>query len=201
MKTMEQATLFPTDEAHAKAAALRRVERLVMRSAAEGGPEKLVLDPCCGSRMFWFDAEDERVLFADCREEHVEVTDRSHGREDGTRSITVAPDVVADFRELPFPDGAFAHVVFDPPHLLRAGPESWMRAKYGVLDAATWRDDLRRGFAECFRVLMPLGTLIFKWNETQIPVRDVLALTDRKPLYGHRSGKRADTHWIAFLNA
>jgi hypothetical protein len=27
----------------------------------------------------------------------------------------------------------------------------------------------------------------------------VLALTPEKPLYGHRSGKKAQTHWIAFL--
>lgn len=177
------------------------VQRPVMRAAAEVEAEKPVLDPCCGSRMFWFDAEDERAVFADCRREELSVTDRSHGREDGTRSITIAPDIVADFRSLPFEDGTFAHVVFDPPHLLRAGPNSWLRAKYGALDADTWRDDLRAGFAECFRVLMPLGTLIFKWNETQIPVRDVLALTERQPLYGHRSGKTMRTHWIAFLNA
>ena len=159
----------------------------------------LVLDPCCGSRMFWFDRSDSRAVFADCRAETVTVPDRSHGKADGTRSITVAPDVVADFRSLPFADGAFAHVVFDPPHLTNAGAKSWMRAKYGALDGDTWRDDLAAGFAECFRVLMPLGTLVFKWNETQIPIRDVLALTPHTPLYGHRSGKTARTHWVAFL--
>lgn len=177
------------------------VQRRIMRSATELAAERPVLDACCGGRMFWFDAEDERAAFVDCRAEHVEVTDRSHGKQSGTRSVVIAPDLVADFRDLPFPDGAFAHVVFDPPHLMRAGPQSWMAAKYGKLDPETWRDDLRAGFAECFRVLMPLGTLVFKWNEDQIPVRDVLALTDRQPLYGHRSGKRARTHWIAFLNA
>ena len=24
-----------------------------------------VLDPCCGSRMMWFDKQDQRVLFGD----------------------------------------------------------------------------------------------------------------------------------------
>ncbi|HIC7214891.1 TPA: SAM-dependent methyltransferase, partial [Burkholderia stabilis] len=96
-------------------------------------------------------------------------------------------------------NGTFKLVVFDPPHLERAGPRSWLRAKYGALDGATWRNDLRAGFAECFRVLEPAGVLIFKWNETQIPVREILALTDEKPLFGHQSGKRSATHWICFM--
>ena len=52
---------------------------------------------------------------------------------------------------------------------------------------------------ECFRVLKPHGTLIFKWCEAEIPLREVLALTPEKPLYGHRSGKKAQTHWVAFM--
>ncbi|MDN8057100.1 SAM-dependent methyltransferase [Burkholderia multivorans] len=159
---------------------------------------KSVLDPCCGSRMMWFDRQDERAEFGDIRSETVTVTDRSH-REDGTRTLTVAPDRIMDFRALPHADGTFKLVVFDPPHLERAGPRSWLRAKYGALVAATWRDDLRAGFAECFRVLEPAGVLIFKWNETQIPVREILALTDEKPLFGHQSGKRSATHWICFM--
>ncbi len=38
-----------------------------------------------------------------------------------------------------------------------------------------------------------------KWNETQIKVSEILALTDEKPLFGHPSGKRAATHWICFM--
>ncbi|MCA8075350.1 TRM11 family methyltransferase [Burkholderia cepacia] len=159
---------------------------------------KLILDPCCGSRMMWFDREDPRAEFGDIRSEMVTVTDRSH-REDGTRTLTIAPDQIMDFRALPHPNGTFKLVVFDPPHLERAGPRSWLRAKYGALDADTWRDDLRAGFAECFRVLESSGVLIFKWNETQIPVREILTLTDEKPLFGHQSGKRSATHWICFM--
>jgi SAM-dependent methyltransferase len=58
---------------------------------------------------------------------------------------------------------------------------------------------LRGGFSECFRVLKPGGTLIFKWAETEIPLAEVLALTEHQPLYGHRSGKAAKTHWVAFI--
>lgn len=151
---------------------------------------KPVLDATAGSRMMWFEEQDNRALFLDNRQEE-------HTLCDG-RSLVVNPNIIADFREMPFPDETFYHVVFDPPHLKSLGKSSWTRAKYGAL-FPTWRDDISAGFAECFRVLRPYGTLIFKWNEDQIPVKELLALTPEKPLYGHRSGKASKTHWIAFL--
>lgn len=150
-----------------------------------------VLDPASGSRMFYFDKADQRVLFGDIRSEQ-------HVLCDG-RALDVNPDALMDFRDLPFDDNTFSVVIFDPPHLVRAGPQSWQAAKYGRLDRDTWRDDLRAGFAECFRVLRPEGVLIFKWNETQITVSQILALTDQKPLVGHRVGKQMKTHWITFI--
>lgn len=152
--------------------------------------DQSVLDPCCGSRMFWFDPMDQRVLFGDIRDEN-------HVLCDG-RALTIKPDEIIDFRKLPFAGNSFKLVVFDPPHLRTAGPQSWLRAKYGIL-SDDWKADLRQGFAECFRVLATDGVLIFKWNECQIKVSEILALTDEKPLFGHRSGKRSDTHWITFM--
>ncbi|MGB6103544.1 MAG: hypothetical protein WBF88_06810 [Pusillimonas sp.] len=73
-----------------------------------------------------------------------------------------------------------------------------MAAKYGKLGDA-WEADLRQGFAECFRVLRPLGCLVFQWNETRIPLRDVLACTEHKPLFGHRVGRLNRTHWMTFM--
>lgn len=157
-----------------------------------------VLDPCCGSRMWWFDRGHPDALFCDRRREELIVTDRSHGNADGTRTLRIDPDVLLDFTDLPFPDGSFKLVAFDPPHLFRAGPKSWLAAKYGKL-GKTWQDDIRAGFAECFRVLAEDGVLVFKWNETQIKVREVLALTDVAPLFGNTSGKKAGTHWIVFM--
>ena len=43
------------------------------------------------------------------------------------------------------------------------------------------------------------GTLIFKWNEVRFPIKEILELTDAKPLYGHKSGKKMQTHWVAFI--
>lgn len=149
-----------------------------------------VLDPCCGGRMMWFDRQDDRTLFGDIRSE-------KHTLCDG-RAFSVTPDLNMDFRAMPFPDESFRLVAFDPPHLRHAGRDSWLRAKYGIL-SDDWQEDLRRGFSECFRVLKPEGILIFKWNSIQIPTRQILTLTPHKPLFGHPSGKRANTHWVTFM--
>ena len=158
---------------------------------------KPVLDACCGGRMMWFDKTDDRCLFADCREEEMKI---DHLPSQAGRSAkSVRPDQIHDFRDMPYEDESFHHVVFDPPHLYNIGIKSVLGFSYGSLNKETWRDDLRAGFRECFRVLKQNGTLIFKWNEVDIPLTEVLSLTDQKPLYGHRSGKKANTHWVAFL--
>lgn len=159
---------------------------------------KTILDPCCGSRMMWFDRANPNVTFADIRSETLTVTDRSHGNASGLRTLSIEPDALIDFRAMPYADGSFRLVAFDPPHLLRAGPRSWLAAKYGKL-SDDWRDDLRAGFAECFRVLEASGILVFKWNETQVKVRDVLSLTPHQPLFGNVAGKKNGTHWYVFM--
>lgn len=66
-----------------------------------------VLDPACGGRMFWFDKSDDRVLFGDVRDESWELCDG--------RRFDVKPDMLMDYRDLPFPDGTFRMVTLDPP--------------------------------------------------------------------------------------
>lgn len=149
------------------------------------------LDVCCGGRMMWFDKHDPRAVFCDRRIEQ-------HTLCDG-RAFEVRPDTVVDFRHLPFAEASFALVLFDPPHLLRCGPKSWQGKKYGKLNRDTWREDLTAGWAECWRVLRPLGTLVFKWSETQIPVREVLACFPVRPLFGHTTTANLRTHWMCFL--
>lgn len=150
-----------------------------------------VLDPACGGRMFWFDKSDSRVLFGDVRDESWELCDG--------RRFEVKPDMLMDYRDLPFPDETFRMVVLDPPHLRNAGETSYMAQKYGCLDQETWQTDIKTMFSECFRVLKEHGVLIFKWNETQIPVSQILKLTDHKPLFGNKQPNRTGTHWIVFI--
>lgn len=169
---------------------------------------KPILDACCGGKMFYFDHEDPRVLFQDIRYCEMTLCDG--------RQFKIHPDVVADFTKMPYPDNSFKMVVFDPPHLLRNVGKSkigdiygslnpknqvtgYQMAKYGALGNADWRETIHDGFKECFRVLVPGGFLIFKWNETDIKVSEILKLTPEKPVFGHISGKRANTHWICFM--
>lgn len=44
-----------------------------------------------------------------------------------------------------------------------------------------------------------LRSIDFKWNETQIPVSQILKLTAHKPLFGNKQPNRTGTHWIVFM--
>jgi 23S rRNA G2069 N7-methylase RlmK/C1962 C5-methylase RlmI len=146
--------------------------------------------------MFWFNRKDPRAVFVDKRKETHTLPDVSSAG--GNRQLVIDPDIVANFTRLPFPDNHFACVIFDPPHFTRNGKQGWMAKKYGTLDG-DWRTELRNGFTECFRVLKPSGTLIFKWNEDEIPVTEILKLTTERPLVGNRYGRHYKSHWIVFL--
>lgn len=152
--------------------------------------DKIILDACCGSKMFWFDKNNPKVIYQDLREEE-------HTLCDG-RSLEVKPDVIADFTNMPYPDNSFYHVVWDPPHMNKLGQNSWMAKKYGVL-LPTWEHDIKEGFNECMRVLKPNGTLIFKWNESQIPTKKIIEVVGQEPLYGHVTGRQSKTIWMCFM--
>ena len=139
-----------------------------------------ILDACCGSRMCWFDKNHPDAIYMDNREIDTKLCDG--------RQLLVKPDIVADFRNMPFQDDTFYFVLFDPPHLQKAGKDSWLAQKYGLL-SGNWQKDIKRGFVECMRVLKPNGVLIFKWCEEQITTAEILRLLDDRPLFGHRRGK------------
>jgi SAM-dependent methyltransferase len=148
--------------------------------------------------MIHFDKECPDVLFCDNREVEGEAIWKGNGK-NGTsvRHLDVHPDRIVDFTAMPFPDGSFWLVVFDPPHLKHVGENAWMAKKYGALKG-DWKAMLRDGFQECMRVLKPGGTLIFKWSEAQIPVGKVWEAIGARPVFGTRCGKRAGTIWATF---
>lgn len=156
---------------------------------------KLILDACCSGRAFWFDKHHPNALYVDKRN----IGKYTTGEGKDLRTRECAPDMVMDFRKLDLlADESFRLVVFDPPHLF-VGENSYMGKIYGSLDRSTWKEDLTAGFSECFRVLKKEGILIFKWNESDILLKDILVLTPHKPLFGHPSGKAQKTHWITFM--
>lgn len=146
-----------------------------------------ILDCCCGSRMMWFNKNNPLATFMDIRNEDCYLTDG--------QLVMVHPNIIGDFTAMPFPDESFYMVVFDPPHLRWEGKDANLYKRFGCLDK-DWRDTLAKGFKECFRVLKPYGTLVFKWSDVHLKLRSVLALTEEKPLFGHRRG---NTFFVCFM--
>jgi len=151
-----------------------------------------ILDACCGSRMIWFGKENENVTFMDNRELDCTLCDG--------RALNIHPDVIADFRCMPFENDAFSLVVFDPPHLKQVGNKSWLALKYGAL-SENWPEDIRQGYEECMRVLKPFGTLILKWNEQQVSISEIIKAIGVRPLFGSRrlEKKKDNTIWLVFM--
>lgn len=146
--------------------------------------------------MFWFDKAHPHCLFVDNRRES-----KGHIQNGWNPAHEVSPDILMDFTDLKFADKSFKLVVFDPPHLIKAtqSKTSVMFKKYGTLLKDTWKDDLSKGFSECWRVLDDYGTLIFKWGEDSVSVKECLALFPQKPLFGHPTRKGGTTHWLCFM--
>ena len=154
--------------------------------------EKYILDACCGGRMFWVNKKHPNCLYIDNRVAH-----KGHNKHRPNHSVE--PDKIMDFRDMDFDDKSFKLVVFDPPHLATLGKTSMFAKDYGRLDKETWKEDIKKGFNECWRVLDNYGVLIFKWNEYEIKKKDVLEVIGKEPLFGHPTGSKIQTHWLCFM--
>lgn len=94
---------------------------------------KPILDACCGARKCWYDKSNPNVVFMDNRKE-------------------ICPDIVADFRHMPFEDKTFSLVLFDPPHYRWCGDNSNLKKNYGRLPK-DWGNYIGQGFEECMKCL------------------------------------------------
>lgn len=150
-----------------------------------------ILDPACGSKMFWFDKNEPHTTYTDIRKEILTMKDRKY-----TRKIIIDPDKVANFTDLPFGEEEFNLIVFDPPHLNKVGANSWLAKKYGQLDRNSWPTDIEKGFKELWRVLANDGVLLFKWSDNQISFKDVFTHIPYKLILGD---KRGHTRWFVFI--
>ncbi len=100
------------------------------------------LDMCCGSRMFWFDKNDDRAIFSDIRKEE-------HTLCDGRRLI-ISPDLIADFVHYHLQTHPFRWLYSTLRILERVGDNARMGKKYGRLNKDTGVDDLRQDLKKPF---------------------------------------------------
>ncbi len=126
--------------------------------------DKFILDACCGGRHMWRDKNNKNTVYMDIRQV-----------EKGTIELqpnwSVQPDVIGDYRDMPFDDEAFRYVIWDIPHKIKHD-NGIITMKYGYL-GESWQHDLTVAFVEIMRVLKPQGMLIFKFNDLAIPFNEI----------------------------
>jgi hypothetical protein len=114
---------------------------------------------------------------------------------------SVKPTVCADTRCLPFNNGVFDLIVFDPPHV-NFGKNAKLSKLYGWHTTAGIRNIIRISSSEAYRVSKQDALMAFKWNDHDQKFDSVLALMDDwwKPLFGHcvamRTKHASSTQWM-----
>lgn len=113
-----------------------------------------VLDPTYGLGRFWTVWQPHTLTASDL---------------DPAKSPLGRP---VDFTALPWADGSFDAVVFDPPYKLNGTSTgtgaATCDADYGVAEPSTWQDRhqlIRDGITECVRVTRPGGMVLVKCQD------------------------------------
>jgi SAM-dependent methyltransferase len=148
--------------------------------------------------MWWWNKEHPLAIYMDKHRVprgSSEMLVTNEGKRHASPGWACEPDVVGDFRAMPFADETFQMVTFDPPHNVRTEALGVNGLMYGALHPDTEQEDLRRGFAECWRVLAPGGTLVFKWAGKIERVKPHFPAT---PIVGTRVPRGLQTWWLVF---
>lgn len=142
-----------------------------------------VLDVSAGPRAAWVDRQDRCAVFVDL-------------------DPATLPDLVADSRSLPFPDGSFDLAVFDPPHTGFSAGAGMARA-YGRIRCDQIPELVRGTARELARVVRPGGVLSFKWNDHTWALGTAVAWLAASwvPMFGQftdarRTGQDSRTSWV-----
>ncbi len=104
-----------------------------------------ILDPCCGPKT-WLRGNKARFITSDLL-------------------FSASPDVVADMKNLPYADGTFDAIRFDPPHLIRNDVKHWSKSylRYGNWkNRKEWEEALDAVNDEFYRVTKDNATLLVK---------------------------------------
>lgn len=152
--------------------------------------EREVLDACVGGRHWWFDKKNENIIALDIRE-------ISKGTIEVQPNWCCEPDIIGSYANMPFDDNYFSLVLWDIPHKLK-WDSGLITTKYGYL-GKEWKETTAKGFLECWRVLKPGGTLVFKWCDLDIKVSSMLNLFPIRPIAGTITKKGVNsTYFIIF---
>jgi hypothetical protein len=153
--------------------------------------EKYILDACCGGKQFWFDKNHKHTIYMDKRK-------ADKGSVPCRPNWNCTPDIIGDYRDTDFQDKEFKLIVWDIPHKLKED-SGLITTKYGFL-GENWREDTQRGFNELWRILDDFGTLIFKFADREVAVKEMLSLFPVQPLFGTPTRKGVNnTFWFCFL--
>jgi len=160
-----------------------------------------ILDATAGSKMMWYEKNHPLVTYLDSRKGKI-----SYQYPNSPKKVTIKinPDVVADWtKTIPFDDGEFDVVLFDPPHIIQSSNKGIMAMKFTVLSPDDWKQTLKKGIDELFRVLKPNGMFILKWCESCKSVDEVIKLFSYPAVFGtnQRSKRKnsGDICWVCFL--
>ena len=153
--------------------------------------EKQVLDACCGGKHWWFDKNDPDMFGLDIRS-------MPKGSISLQPNWCVEPDLIGSYCDMPFDNETFSLIVWDIPHKLKVD-KGLITTKYGHL-GSNWAKDTAEGFQECWRVLKPDSTLIFKWCDLDVKVSEMLNLFPVKPKVGTMTKKGVNnTYFLVFF--
>jgi len=137
-----------------------------------------ILDMTAGWRALWFEVDDAVLV---------------------DRRLECAPHVVADWKHLPFRDGSFDLVLFDPPH--KGFPSGFMAESYGVCTLEQVLFDMLHGAREARRVTRAGGLMVLKWATCALRLDRVLThLPGWRPRFGQKTKTRPrpedGTFWV-----
>tara|TARA_R110000822_G_scaffold183684_1_gene323078 strand:- start:9 stop:482 length:474 start_codon:yes stop_codon:yes gene_type:complete len=153
--------------------------------------DKYILDVCCGGKMMWWDKDNKNTIYCDIRE-------CEKGYIEHCPNWSCKPDVICDYKDLPFEDNSFKLIVWDIPHIIKDSG-GIINKKYGSL-GNNWKEDTTKAFNSIWSKLDNHGVLIFKYSDLNIKVSEMLNLFPVKCLFGTMSKKAVNnTFWFCFM--
>jgi hypothetical protein len=142
-----------------------------------------ILDMSAGHRKVWFNRLNPDTVFVDHR-------------------LSMNPTVCCDTRHLPFKEGTFDLIVFDPPHMMH-GKGTDMAKFYGAYEAEDIRSTVTDSVKEAFRCSTGNALMALKWSTHDVRLNTLLSWIEGwQPMFGHAvstlNHRKTSTYWVMF---